>query len=609
MATKNIQLKDGNGNLLMPRGMSDNILVGSKYFANDLSVTLPTNISGNTPSGGGRIFSGGNKTAVVGKYYFMVAKIKVNSLSKGVGVQTASIYVSPLRVGSVGSSITRTMLFHNSIVDPINDEFYIIQCFTVDASTDYIPSLVISLSPINSSNIATFNIDILNFACYVVDNMDDVRLLSSYYYNNDNFNEKGIFTGVGDLQEYIDSEFENYINNSEYVKVKALNFAYYGLDGLETSENYACSPSVIKCGKNDKLRFVNYGINPVVGGGFALCYYLTNALVDGIRVNGSDLTLISDGVYEWISPTDCYLGINNFVSANYAQEVFVEFYHEFANKTKIEPIDSKQVDVIIFMGQSNMAGRGITSAAHPEDAPNVIEGAGYEFRAITDPTKLYPLDKTFGLNENVSGAIDDRNLKTGGPVPSFVNSYFSQTYTPVICVSASEGGTAIDEWLPNTARLNDAINRLTLCKNYLISNNYTIRHTYMAWCQGEHEGGTSMTKDAYKTNFLSMLDSMKNEGVEVCLMIQIGEYNGSTTAYIEGYRKIQQAQLELTQENNDIIMASDSFKLMKSRGLMKDDFHYYQEAYNIVGMQAGINSGNFCSVTNSQIKDIFYIEI
>ena len=47
---------------------------------------------------------------------------------------------------------------------------------------------------------------------------------------------------------------------------------------------------------------------------------------------------------------------------------------------------SKTVDLIIFMGQSNMAGRGVAA-----EAPVVPEGHGYEFRAISDPTRLYPL--------------------------------------------------------------------------------------------------------------------------------------------------------------------------------------------------------------------------
>ena len=42
---------------------------------------------------------------------------------------------------------------------------------------------------------------------------------------------------------------------------------------------------------------------------------------------------------------------------------------------------NKEIDLIAFMGQSNMAGRGTA-----EDAPNVPEGTAYEFRAVTDPT-------------------------------------------------------------------------------------------------------------------------------------------------------------------------------------------------------------------------------
>ena len=34
---------------------------------------------------------------------------------------------------------------------------------------------------------------------------------------------------------------------------------------------------------------------------------------------------------------------------------------------------------------------------------------------------------------------------------------------------------------------------------------------------------------------------------------------------------------------------------MKARGLMKDEFHYFQEAYNIVGREAGENSADFVS--------------
>ena len=43
----------------------------------------------------------------------------------------------------------------------------------------------------------------------------------------------------------------------------------------------------------------------------------------------------------------------------------------------------KTVDLFLFMGQSNMAGRGIVSEKWAQPAPQIMEGAGYEYRAIS----------------------------------------------------------------------------------------------------------------------------------------------------------------------------------------------------------------------------------
>ena len=48
--------------------------------------------------------------------------------------------------------------------------------------------------------------------------------------------------------------------------------------------------------------------------------------------------------------------------------------------------ERKKVDLVMFMGQSNMAGRGVAA-----QSVVVAQGHGYEFRAISDPTKLYPV--------------------------------------------------------------------------------------------------------------------------------------------------------------------------------------------------------------------------
>lgn len=182
-------------------------------------------------------------------------------------------------------------------------------------------------------------------------------------------------------------------------------------------------------------------------------------------------------------------------------------------------------------------------------------------------------------------------------MPAFVNSYFRQTLTPVIGISASKGATSSNNWQPEGSLLPDAINRLSLCVSWLNSNGYTIRHKYMVWCQGEADGDDGVSEETYTTRFTNILNAMKAEGIEKCFMIQIGNYNGSTSGRADNYETIQDAQADICADNADVIMASDSLRLMQSRSLMRDDWHYYQEAYNIVGLQAGHNAGVYRNIS------------
>lgn len=75
------------------------------------------------------------------------------------------------------------------------------------------------------------------------------------------------------------------------------------------------------------------------------------------------------------------------------------------------------VDVVLFMGQSNMAGRGIADMA-----PQVQPGMGYEYRAITAPNRLTPLQEPFGKDENNPDGVYEPGMKTGSMVSAFVNA-------------------------------------------------------------------------------------------------------------------------------------------------------------------------------------------
>lgn len=247
-------------------------------------------------------------------------------------------------------------------------------------------------------------------------------------------------------------------------------------------------------------------------------------------------------------------------------------------------------DFFMFMGQSNMAGRGITSKRWTESAPDVIWDAGFEYRAVSDPEKLYPIVEPFGVDENNPEGIFEQGMKTGSMVSAFVNAYFIETEIPIIGVSAAKGGSAIGEWQGNKDYLSDAIGRFKKAFEYFKENEILIRHKFMLWCQGETDGDLGTDPDEYKAEFKNMFHQMKEAGIEKCFLITIGEYNGEENY---DYTPIRSAQLELCEEIPDVILVGDDFYKMKAIGLMKDDFHYFQRAYNEVGRIAGKNAGEY----------------
>lgn len=247
----------------------------------------------------------------------------------------------------------------------------------------------------------------------------------------------------------------------------------------------------------------------------------------------------------------------------------------------------KTIDLFMFMGQSNMAGRGIVNEEHPIGAPQLIQGAGFEYRAVSAPERLFTMAEPFGYTEDREGGIDDGKRKTGSMVTAFTNAYYENARVSIVGVSASKGGSKIEEWQPGEAYLEDAVLRLHTAVKYLEQNGYEIRHKYMLWCQGESDGDIAKSGKAYREDFERMLNRMLENGIEKCFLVRIGNYNGIGT---QDYHEIMQAHNEIASQNENVVMVSTAFASMKDRGLMKDDFHYYQEAYNEVGTEAGIHT-------------------
>ena len=86
-----------------------------------------------------------------------------------------------------------------------------------------------------------------------------------------------------------------------------------------------------------------------------------------------------------------------------------------------------------------MAGRGDAA-----QAPLVPTEAGWEYKAI-GRSGVYSVKEPFGFDQNRTGGIDDQQKKTGSMVSAFINAYFATCHVPVIGISASQGGTGIDQ--------------------------------------------------------------------------------------------------------------------------------------------------------------------
>ena len=255
------------------------------------------------------------------------------------------------------------------------------------------------------------------------------------------------------------------------------------------------------------------------------------------------------------------------------------------NKTK----NTKTVDLAIFMGQSNMAGRGEYA-----DATECPIGAGYEFRSVSNADMLFSVSEPFGksenndsINDNGSNGVDRRS---GDMVSSLMNSYYAQTGVPIVGVQASRGGTNIGYW--NTAaQKNEAQSRLTAAKTYLEDNGYTVNHIFMVWCQGEADADKiysgSQSAASYKSQTLNVFEYMKTVGVTDMFIVQTGHYNGDDDIdgkHDEAYVTVHDAQAELASENDNVYTVGSFLEFKEN---MKDNYHFYQIAYNTVGIAAG----------------------
>lgn len=247
----------------------------------------------------------------------------------------------------------------------------------------------------------------------------------------------------------------------------------------------------------------------------------------------------------------------------------------------------KEADLILFMGQSNMSGAGGNAA----EAPKLIKGAGYEYRAITSPEELTILEEPFGENEHREGYLDDRELlqRKGSLVTSFVNAYYKQTKERVVAVSASRGSARVSSF--NNYLLEDVIDRLENAKRVMTEQKVNIRHIYMVWFQGETDAYLNVSEKSYRGEMQKMLFTLQPYGVETCFVIQIG--NGIYEGEAFDSARMQEIQKKLCETDENFVLVSELGKTLSEPPYMEDGIHFTQQALNLLGEDAGAHAGSY----------------
>ena len=243
-----------------------------------------------------------------------------------------------------------------------------------------------------------------------------------------------------------------------------------------------------------------------------------------------------------------------------------------------EPVTpSKDVDLIFFMGQSNMSG----AAGDASIAPHVSEDAGMEFRAVSDPTTLYPITEPFGINENnPSGLHEYPGAKKGSLVSAFVNEYYKETGRRVIAVSVSMGATDMNTWT-SPGVVEDVKQRFDRSVSYLKDNGYKIWHIYAVWLHGESDAIAGTDPEVYRTQLDNVMRPLFIDGLQKVFIIAPGR----TIDYRDIFLKIIDMEKKICYESGYYAMATTVLTRVSTE-YMSDQYHYNQHVLNMVGIEA-----------------------
>ena len=197
----------------------------------------------------------------------------------------------------------------------------------------------------------------------------------------------------------------------------------------------------------------------------------------------------------------------------------------------------------LMMGQSNMAGRGDTTAVPPIRNPKCSMLRNGRWQPMREPINVdRPVFMKDPANDICSGV---------GPAASFADSYANFYDEQVGLIPCAEGGSSLDEWRVDGQLFLHAFYQAKLAMN-------VSELSGIIWHQGEAECGSEERATTYKQRFLVIMDELQARlGVKLPIVVgEMGEFLAHRPKPMPYLDEVNRQLHALADENDNIAIAS-----------------------------------------------------
>ena len=258
---------------------------------------------------------------------------------------------------------------------------------------------------------------------------------------------------------------------------------------------------------------------------------------------------------------------------------YEEYGHSFNLQINGLQEDNKNIYLFGWFGQSNADGRGTNTK--PSN--------------ISNDVLLIKDNGSGGVNVTQGDSIDDN----ASAIPYFSKWLNILSNEKIAIAKWCLGGTSLipsdnPSWNPITTGTNYYNRAKTLYQNsitYLEGLGYNVVKVGFVWTQGENEAENGANNKAiYKSVLKSLISSFRSDlGIDdfKCFVNLLGAKNVEEDKEIDKFQYIRQAQQEVVDEDANAFVISDCAKNFVDwdMGYMKDDLHYNDSGYILLGKQ------------------------